>query len=70
MSNAQKGLIAAILTLVGAIFGWYVAQTDGDPNTKPDTEKVIDAGKDVYDKYKDLTPAEVTTDAPSAEPEK
>jgi len=62
MSNKLKALIAAIIVLISSAFGWYVAQTDGDSNTKPDTQKVIDAGKDVYDKYKDLTPAEVTTE--------
>lgn len=61
MSTQRAALISAIIALISAVFGWFVAQTDNDTNTKPDTEKVIDAGEDLYETYKDLTPAEVTT---------
>ena len=41
MSKKQKAIIVAALALVGALFGWYVAYSDGDPTTKPETEEVV-----------------------------
>ena len=48
MSKKVKAIISAILVLLCAAFSWYVAFSDGDETTKPDTEKVLDAAKDVY----------------------
>lgn len=47
MNAKNKTIIAAILALLGAMFGWYVAYSDGDATTVPNTTAVIDAGKDV-----------------------
>lgn len=47
MSAKVKGLIAAILALIVAVFSWYVAYSDNDPKTVPNTGAVIEAGKDV-----------------------
>jgi hypothetical protein len=49
MNTKTKAILAAILVLLGSMFGWYVAWSDGDETTKPDTTAVIDAGKGVYD---------------------
>lgn len=49
MSTKTKAIISAILIFLSSIFGWYVAYSDGDDSTKPDTDAVIEAGKDVVD---------------------
>jgi len=54
MSKKVKALIGAILALLVAGFGWYVAQTDGDPTTVPDTDAVVQAGEDVVGAVVDL----------------
>lgn len=48
MSTKMKGIVAAVLALLGAAFGWYVAYSDGVSATVPDTQAVIDAANDVY----------------------
>jgi hypothetical protein len=48
MSNKTKTIIGAVLVFLSSVFGWYVAFSDGDDSTKPDTDAVIEAGKDVY----------------------
>lgn len=49
MSAKTKAIVASVLVLLGAMFSWYVAYSDGDESTKADTQAVIDAGKGVYD---------------------
>lgn len=52
MSAKTKGIIAAVIALLGAVFGWYVAYSDGDPATVPNTSSVIAAGNDVVNAVK------------------
>lgn len=52
MSAKVKAIISAVLVLLGACFSWYVAYSDGDETTKPETSKVIEAGKEVYNAIK------------------
>ena len=47
MSAKVKKIIAAILAFIVAAFGWYMAYSDGIDTTKPDTDKVIEAGKEI-----------------------
>jgi hypothetical protein len=47
MSTRVKGIVGAVLALIVAVFGWYVAYSDGDASTTPDTQAVISAGGDV-----------------------
>lgn len=47
MSTKMKAIIAAVLALCGAAFGWYVAYSDGDPATTPNTGAVVSAGANV-----------------------
>lgn len=49
MSKKTKAIITAIIAFLSAAFGWYVAFSDNDPATEPNTQAVVDAGKDVYD---------------------
>lgn len=49
MSKWWKTLVAAILAFLVAAFTWYVAWSDGDETTKPDSQAVYNAGKTVYD---------------------
>jgi hypothetical protein len=47
MSNKTKKIIAAVIALLGTAFGWYVAFSDGNPATVPNSSGVIAAGNDV-----------------------
>ena len=49
MSAKLKAIIMAVLMLLSAAFGWYIAYSDNDPDTVPDTGVVIEAGKNVVD---------------------
>jgi hypothetical protein len=59
MSNRTKTIIGAILVFLSSIFGWYVAFSDGDDSTKPDTEAVVEAGEELYDAVKSEDEKEV-----------
>ena len=49
MSTKVKAIITAVLALIMTAFGWYVAYSDGDESTTPDTGAVISAAGDVYE---------------------
>jgi len=47
MSTKVKGIIGAVLALLIAAFSWYVAYSDGDESTTPNTQAVISAASNV-----------------------
>lgn len=47
MSTKVKGIIGAVLALLVAAFSWYVAYSDGDESTTPNTQAVISAASNV-----------------------
>lgn len=62
MSAKTKKIIGAILVFLSSIFGWYVAFSDGDDSTKPNTDAVIEAGKDVYNAATENVEGATTTE--------
>mgnify|MGYP000879561754 CR=1 FL=1 len=62
MSNKTKTIIGAVLVFLSSVFGWYVAFSDGDDSTKPDTDAVIEAGKDIYNAATEKTDTATTTE--------
>jgi hypothetical protein len=61
MSNKTKTFIMAVITLIGTLFGAYIALTDDDDSTTANIEQISDDGKNAYDKYKDLKSDDATT---------
>jgi hypothetical protein len=47
MSTKVKGIVAAVLALLVAAFSWYVAYSDNDASTTPNTQAVVAAGSGV-----------------------
>jgi hypothetical protein len=47
MSKKVKGIVAAVLALLVAAFSWYVAYSDDDASTTPNTQAVVSAASNV-----------------------
>jgi hypothetical protein len=59
MSAKVKAIIVAVLALLGSAFSYYVAYSDGDDSTKPDSAVVINDAKAVYDASTAKTESEI-----------